>query len=107
MDPRKLGGSVAEGSAEAARFRRKRAEARGNVAEGSPKQLAQTLTGVPTEILETDMYIFPRRENTQGKTKPHTTNKRTNNRFNEKEQLEIRNNLLMHNSRNTVSPGPF
>ena len=41
---RKRGG----GSAEANPIRRKRAEARGSVAEGSPKQVVQTLTGVPT-----------------------------------------------------------
>jgi hypothetical protein len=43
-------------SAEARRFRRKRAEARGSVAEGSPKQLVQTLIGVPTELFETDSF---------------------------------------------------
>jgi hypothetical protein len=50
---RKRGGR----SAEAKRFRRKRAEARGSVAEGSPKHLAQTLTGVPTEFFQTDTYF--------------------------------------------------
>ena len=28
------------------------------MAEGSPKQLVQTLTGVPTEFFETDIYIY-------------------------------------------------
>ena len=46
---RKRGGS----SAEANPIRRKRAEARGSVAEGSPKQLVQT--GMPTELFETDI----------------------------------------------------
>ena len=51
---RKRGGR----SAEANRFRGKRAEARGSVAEGSPKQLVQTLTGVPTELFEIDIYAY-------------------------------------------------
>jgi hypothetical protein len=44
-------------SAETKLFRPKRAEARGSVAEGSPKQLVQTLSGVPAEFFETDIHL--------------------------------------------------
>ena len=50
---RKRGGR----SAEAQPFRPWRAETRRIVVECSPKQLAQTLTGVPTYLCESELYV--------------------------------------------------
>jgi len=52
---RKRGGR----SAEARLFRRKRAEVGGSVAEGWPKQLAQTLTGRPTKAMSISADQLP------------------------------------------------
>ena len=57
MDPRKLGGSVAEGPRKQDGFGGSGAEPRGSVAEGSPKQVVQTLPGLPTLLFETDMFL--------------------------------------------------
>ena len=53
---KRIRGSVAEGPRKQRRFGGSGAEARGSVAEGSPKQPVQTVTGVSTQLFETDTY---------------------------------------------------